>query len=204
MNINIETFNNWAKLNKDKSMEKGHSSSVDRMFKILNDKTNLLNSTFSFIDIGCGNGWVIRKVLKNPHCHYALGIDGAENMIKKALIYKKGDFIQTNIENFKFKKKFDVIFSMETLYYLKNIGNFIDNVYNNGINAKGSIIIGIDHYKENTTTLTWEKEYNLKTKTLSIKEWYEKLSEHNFSAIKIYQHGERKNWEGTLILHAQK
>jgi len=204
MNINIETFNNWAKLNKDQSMEKGHSHSVNKMFEILKEKTNLLESTFSFIDIGCGNGWVIRKVLKNPHCHYALGIDGADSMIKKALHYKTGDFIKTDIESFKFQKKFDIIFSMETFYYLKNIENFIDNLYNKGIKDKGSMIIGIDHYKENASTLKWEEEYNLKTQTLSIKEWYKKLSKHDFSEIKIYQHGAKKNWEGTLILYARK
>ena len=97
MNINIETFNNWAKSNKDESMEKGHSSSVNKMFNILQTETNLLNATFSFIDIGCGNGWAVRKALKNPYCSYALGIDGAENMIKKALRYNKGNFIKTDI-----------------------------------------------------------------------------------------------------------
>ena len=66
------------------------------------------------------------------------------------------------------------------------------------------MIIGIDHYKENTPTLTWDKDYNLRTHTFSIQEWYEKLSEFNFSKITVYQHGKKKDWEGTLILHAQK
>ena len=66
MNINIETFNNWATLNKDESMERGHSSSVDEMFEILKKNTTLLELPFSFIDIGCGNGWVIRRILENP------------------------------------------------------------------------------------------------------------------------------------------
>lgn len=204
MNINIETFNNWAALDKDKSMEKGHYSSVDKMFRILKKETRILKSNFSFIDIGCGNGWVIRKISKNPCCNYALGIDGAENMIKKALTYKVGHFIKKDIEEFKFEKKFDIIFSMETLYYLNDIDKFIKNLYNNGLKIGGSIIIGIDHYKENTSTLTWEKEYNLQTNTLSINQWYKKLSKYRFSKIKIYQYGQKKDWEGTLILHAQK
>ncbi|MBI44711.1 MAG: nodulation protein S NodS [Candidatus Marinimicrobia bacterium] len=204
MNINIETFNNWAKENKDKSMERGHASSVDQMFKILKDETPALESSFSFIDIGCGNGWVIRKILENKNCYYALGIDGAKHMINKATRYKTGDFIQSDIESFNFEKKFDIVFSMETLYYLKNIDNFIDKLYNTAINKKGSLIIGVDHYKENTSTLNWDKEYNLKTNTLSIKEWYEKLSKYPFSSIKKYQYGRKENWEGTLILYAQK
>ena len=204
MNINIKTFNNWAETGKDQSMERGHSSAVNQMFKILKQETPRLNSSFSFIDIGCGNGWVIRKILENKHCFHALGIDGAENMIKKALSYKTGNFIQADIEKFNFNQKFDIIFSMETLYYLNNIDDFIDKMYHTGINDKGSLIIGIDHYKENTSTLNWDKEYNLETNTLSIKEWYEKLSKYQFSKIKKYQYGQKENWEGTLILYAQK
>ena len=204
MNINIETFNNWASLDKDESMEKGHYSSVNRMFQILKKETNLLESKFSFIDIGCGNGWVIRKILENPYCNYATGIDGAENMIKKAKSYNIGNFIKTDIETFNFKKKFDIVFSMETFYYLENIDDFINKIYMDGINANGSLIVGIDHYKENKSTLTWEKDYNLKIKTLSIKDWNKIISKHPFSNVKIYQHGQKKGWEGTLILHAQK
>ena len=204
MNINIETFNNWAALDKDKLMEKGHSPSVDGMFKILKKNTILLESSFSFIDIGCGNGWVIRKILKNQFCDYAVGIDGAEHMIKKANTYNIGTFIKTNIEEFKFKNKFDIIFSMETFYYLDKIDIFIKNIYNNGLKKNGAIIIGIDHYKENKSTLNWDKEHNLKMKTLSIKEWYNKFSKYNFSKLKTYQYGAKKNWEGTLIICAQK
>ena len=46
MNINIETFNNWANLDKDISMEKGHHSSVDKMFKILHEKTKIAMEAF--------------------------------------------------------------------------------------------------------------------------------------------------------------
>ena len=45
MNININTFNNWAALGKDKSMEKGHYSSVNKMFEILQSETNILKNT---------------------------------------------------------------------------------------------------------------------------------------------------------------
>ena len=40
MNKNINTFNNWAKKNKDKSMQLNHTASVEEMFKIIKNKTN--------------------------------------------------------------------------------------------------------------------------------------------------------------------
>ena len=93
---------------------------------------------------------------------------------------------------------------METLYYLDDIDGFIKNLYNNALKPNGSIIIGLDHYKENKSTLTWGKDYNLKTNTLSINEWRAKLENYRFSKLKIYQHGQKEGWEGTLILHAKK
>ena len=38
MNININTFNKWAELGKDKSMAENHKSSVNKMFDIINKK----------------------------------------------------------------------------------------------------------------------------------------------------------------------
>ena len=60
-NININTFNNWALVGKDEGMEKGHAPAVNQMLKIINAKTTILNQKFNFLDIGCGNGWVVRK-----------------------------------------------------------------------------------------------------------------------------------------------
>ena len=33
-----------------------------------------IKKDFKFIDSGCGNGWVVRKVIKEPSCEYAIGI----------------------------------------------------------------------------------------------------------------------------------
>ena len=44
------------------------------MFQILNKEQF---QPFSFIDAGCGNGWAVREMLKNPLCLNAMGVDGA-------------------------------------------------------------------------------------------------------------------------------
>ena len=41
MNININTFNKWADLGKDKSMAKNHEDSVNKMFDIMLDYNNV-------------------------------------------------------------------------------------------------------------------------------------------------------------------
>lgn len=202
MNINIETFDKWAKLNRDESMERGHQNSVDKMFEII-EQSKIINNSFSFIDIGCGNGWVIRKILEKPNCNDGLGIDGSKQMIKKANDKQKGRFIQTEIESFSFSKQFDIVFSMETFYYFKDPKIVMQNIYNNGLKNNGMIIIGIDHFKENTESLSWGKDYNLELTTLSMNEWMDLFKKSNFKQINHYVN-EYKSNDKTLIISAKK
>ena len=53
----VEVFSDWVHLGKDDGMERNHLPAVETM---LNYAIQDLKS-FSFIDAGCGNGWVVRK-----------------------------------------------------------------------------------------------------------------------------------------------
>ena len=204
MNINIKTFNNWALQNKDEGMEKGHTSSVNKIFEIISSESSIIKKSFNFLDLGCGNGWVVRKALNNNNCKYALGIDGAPEMIKKARkIDKKGDYINTDIEHWSFNKTYDIIFSMETFYYFSNLDSIINKIYNN-LNKNGMIIVGIDHYLENKPSLSWDKEFNLSLNTLSIQEWVSKFKINGFKNVQCIVHDKKEDWNGTLILYAKK
>ncbi len=204
-NININIFNEWAKKGKDKGMEQGHAASVNKMLEIINKRTDILLRNFNFLDLGCGNGWVVRKFSNNDLCDLAVGVDGSKNMIEKAkLIDSKGEYFQSNIESWKSEEKFDIIFSMETFYYLNNIDNILNNIYNNMLKDNGMLIIGIDHYFENKPSLTWEKDIGIETQTLSIAKWKEKFQHNSFNNIDCIQEGQKDNWAGTLIISAFK
>lgn len=203
-NKNIELFDKWAQNGKDVSMENGHSKSVDFMLKILDEKS-LFGNKFSFLDLGCGNGWVVKKISKNNLCNLAVGIDGSENMIKNAKLNSKDEiFINENIENWHWNKKFNIVFSMETLYYVKDIDYLLKNIYSNLLADKGSIIIGVDHYLENKPSLMWGEDYNLDIVTLSVKQWEKLFLKNKFKNIKLYFTGQKDDWNGTLVIYAQK
>ena len=121
MNKNIMTFDEWAIMNKDEGMEKGHHASVEHMFQLLN-KT--FKEKYSVIDFGCGNGWVVRKFKKHSLCKMAHGLDGASAMIKKAMkADPNGMYFNEDINTWTPQQKYDIVFSMETLYYFENPGN---------------------------------------------------------------------------------
>ena len=58
-------FGEWAELGRDEGMEKGHRQSVDELLSLALKG----QKQFSFIDAGCGNGWVVRQVAKLSLIH---------------------------------------------------------------------------------------------------------------------------------------
>ena len=65
----IEVFSEWALNGKDKGMEKNHANPVEEMLNFIIKERNEIGIEFSFLDLGCGNGWLVRKMLKEKLCN---------------------------------------------------------------------------------------------------------------------------------------
>ena len=138
-------------------------------------------------------------------CNDAHGLDGANHMIKKAQkLDPKGTYFNENIESWNPIQKYDIIFSMETLYYFKKPEKIINKIYNDGLNEKGLFIMGIDHYAENFESLDWGKKFNLDITTLSITEWVGLFKQIGFNDVQFTQVESKENWKGTLIIKGTK
>ena len=200
-----DVFDNWAINGKDKGMEEGHSLSVDRMVEIASKRISNKKSRISMLDIGCGNGWMLRKVL-NRYPHFeGMGIDGARSMIENA---KKsdpnGNYLCADLESWKSSEKFDLVMSMEVIYYLNNPQKFIKSLFANSLEKRGVVVIGLDHYKENTQSLSWSDDLNVRMNTMSINEWINLFIMAGFCNVEYEQFDKRGDWAGTLIISANK
>ena len=200
----VEVFDQWAEIGKDKGMEKGHAASVDKMFNILSNSypDKAIDST---LDVGCGNGWLVRKLGEKFPNAERFGIDGAEKMITKA---KENDlagmYSCQDINSWAPNRKFDLIMSMEVMYYLDHPEQVINTIINKGLNENGVLIVGVDHYKENTRSLTWADDLQVNMNTFSINEWVEIYKKNGLSNITVSQYGKSEGWEGTLIIAGNK
>ena len=197
-----EIFSQWVLDGKDEGMEKNHSNAVNVMLdEIIGSQTD----PFSIIDAGCGNGWVVRKIINHPLCVKAMGVDGSKEMIDKARsLDSDGTYFCSDLMDWSPKEKVNFVHSMEVLYYLKEPEKFIIHILENWLLEKGTIIIGMDHYLENLNSHSWPTDLNTYMNLKSIKDWIKLFKDCGVSQIVSFQTNESQNFTGTLVLKGGK
>jgi len=201
-----QLFDKWAKIGRAEEMEKGHGTTVNKFLDKL-----VFNKPFRFLDIGCGNGWVIRKISQLPNCKKAIGIDKSHVMIKKAKekkISKKESYFTTNLESWRYTGKFDVIFSMEALYYSVPMEPALTKVYKL-LRPQGVFYCGTDFYKDNTLTTRWIKDMAVPMDLRSEKEWRKMFKDIGFNTRTkhVLDPKNKSKWKrefGTLFVIGKK
>jgi len=191
-------FSEWAESGRDEKMAQGHEDAVANMLAFaLKDR-----AAYTFIDAGCGNGWVVRHVKKLPECFAATGVDGAPKMIKKAKVLDpNGSYFKADLNTWSPKQKVDIVHSMEVVYYLSDPKSFIENVHKNWINENGRLVVGLDFYKENTTSHSWPEDCGVSVMHLfSEEEWLHFFKAAGFRAVQTWRVDATENWAGTLVL----
>jgi len=201
----IEIFGKWAEEGKDVGMEKGHAISVKDMLNFaLQERTNI-GKNFNFLDLGCGNGWAARKVAENTLCTDAVGLDGAEQMIINAKkIAGQVEYIHADINSYIPNRKFDLIHSMEVLYYLEDPAKKVKSFTNDWLKDQGRLIIGIDHYDENLDSHSWEEKVGTPMLMLKEAEWLDIFFASGLNDVKSWRSNPSKDWSGTLVLTGKK
>ena len=191
-------FNEWVIKNKDDGMQKTHSPAVMDMLQY---SLSRLHTAFSFIDAGCGNGWVVRYMNTQPMCTNAIGVDGATEMINKAKrLDTKGRYILSDLLDYQPSKKVDLVHSMEVFYYFIDPSILVNHVKDNWIETKGRLIIGVDYYKENVGCHNWSEDVGTPMKMLSRKDWVEIFHSSGFSNIRHWLSCPNNDLQGTLVI----
>jgi trans-aconitate methyltransferase len=205
MRIATEVFGEWADQGKDIGMEKGHALAVEDMISFSIQERASLERNFSFLDLGCGNGWVVRKLENELLCVRSVGIDGAKQMIEKASeVASKSEYLLENIDTYSSPDKFDLIHSMEVLYYLENPALTLKKITDSWLNKGGRLIAGVDLYYENQESHSWEEKVGTKMMMLKEAEWIEIFSRAGLQEVESWRSNQSQDWAGTLVLTGKK
>ena len=163
-----ETFDKWAQNGRAELMEEEHGKNVLKFLESIS-----FDKPFTFLDVGCGNGWVVRKIAKEEDCKKSIGIDKSKKMImqsKKKIESKEEEYIHTDIESMNYRGKFDFIFSMESLYYADSIEIALEKIYKL-LKPGGQFFCGTDFYTDNKATARWAGIMKIQMHLHSKKEW---------------------------------
>ena len=122
----IKDFFNSTKMNRDKWLKKGktfHKEDIRFLKEIIPEKSNIL-------ELGCGNGHLLSSLKPN----YGLGIDFSKKLVEEAKEkYKELNFIEADIEklptNLNNKIKFNFVIICDTIGYLEDITETLDNLH---------------------------------------------------------------------------
>jgi len=199
-------FDQWAINGKAEKMEKEHGKNVSMFLdKICFEKP------FSFLDVGCGNGWVIRKISKDPMCLKAVGIDKSKKMITQSKKNKKSSkeyYTYAGIEEWKYSGKFDFVFSMESLYYSNSLEVALKKIFKL-LKPGGQFFCGTDFYKDNKATNKWSEMMKIQMHLHSKREWkiFFKNAGFKTKTKNVKDLTSRKKWQrefGTLFIIGTK
>jgi len=199
-------FDGWAASGRAELMEKEHGRPVREFLKRAD-----LSEPFAFLDIGCGNGWVVRAVSGLDSCKRATGIDKSRRMISNArskASSKKESYLVADIEEWKTGRRFDRIFSMEAIYYTKSPQRALERIFGL-LNPGGAFFCGTDFYADNRATAGWPGRMNLEMHLLSRREWRALFESAGFGAktTLVRDRTDRKKWKrelGTLFVTGTK
>ena len=193
-----DLFSDWAEVGRDQGMAKAHDPAVS---EILSSVIRERKSTFLFIDAGCGNGWVVRKVRSMSNCEGACGVDGAKAMIDNAKeVDPDGEYYLDDLLSWVPNKKADIVHSMEVFYYFKEPQILTNHIVENWLNPGGTLVIGLDHYIGNPDSYSWSKDLNVHMSLLSEQDWLNIFSESGLSGCKSWRANSSKDFPGTLVV----
>jgi ubiquinone/menaquinone biosynthesis C-methylase UbiE len=201
-----KTFDKWAQNGRAELMEIEHGKNVSKFLQTIS-----FDKPFTFLDVGCGNGWVVRKMAKEKNCKKSIGIDKSKKMILESIkktSVKKEEFIHTDIESLKYRGKFDFIFSMESLYYADSIEIALEKIFKI-LKPGGQFFCGTDFYTDNKATARWAGIMKIQMHLHSKKEW-KKFFQNTGFTVKTKHIKDLKNtkkWKrefGTLFITGTK
>ncbi len=197
-----KTFDEWAQNGRAELMEEEHGGNVSKFLESIS-----FDRPFTFLDVGCGNGWVVREIAKEENCKKSIGVDKSKKMImqaRKKIKSKKEEYIHADIESMKNREKFDFIFSMESLYYVDSIEIALKKIYKL-LKPGGQFFCGTDFYTDNKATARWANMMKIQMHLHSKKEWKEFFENAGFNVKtkNIKDLKNKKKWKreyGTLFI----
>jgi len=174
-----QEFNEWAAAGRGDAMEDHHSDITDQTLGLMDFKP-----TDRVLDLGCGTGWASRRLAPMVPEGEVVGIDVADEMLRRA------EQASSGIANVRYlwgsaekipaaDNSFDKVLSVESFYYYADQGKALDEL-RRVIAPGGRLFILINLYRDNHYSLLWVSELKVPVQVRSEAEYLDMMRQHGF------------------------
>ena len=177
-----QEFNQWAQAGRGDEMEDHHSDITEQALALMN-----LQPRDRVLDLGCGTGWASRRLARIVTGGKVVGIDVADEMLRRAEQTSAGiqniRYIWGSAEKIPAEDNFFTkVLSVESFYYYANQGKALDEL-RRVMAPGGRLFILINLYKDNHYSLRWVTELKVPVQALSEAEYITLLQKHGFEQV---------------------
>jgi SAM-dependent methyltransferase len=177
-----EEFNRWAEAGRGEGMEQDH---LPITLPVL-EKMRLV-ATDNVLDVGCGAGWLSKRLAKLVPEGRVVGMDISDEMIRHArrasVDFENLLFVAGEVEEIPWEPNFfSHAISVESSYYWPDPATGIRELFR-VLRPGGSAWILINYYRDNPHCHQWGKLLAVATHLLSADEWAGHLRDAGFRDV---------------------
>ncbi|HTZ49019.1 MAG TPA: class I SAM-dependent methyltransferase [Verrucomicrobiae bacterium] len=177
-----EEFNRWAEAGRGDGMEQDHLPITLPVLEKMQ-----LTAADNVLDVGCGSGWLARRISKLVPQGRMVGMDISDEMIRVArrnsvehhnILFVTGEVAEIPWEpNF-----FNHAISVESAYYWPDPAAGAREIYRI-LRPQGTVWILINYYRDNPYCHPWGGLLAVPTQLLAAEEWAELFRRAGFSNV---------------------
>jgi SAM-dependent methyltransferase len=177
-----EEFNRWAEAGRGDDMEQSHLPIVEPMLALIEFKPQ-----DKVLDVGCGTGWLVRRIAPLVSVGLAAGMDVSDAMLGRA------EALSAHLANVAFTcggvdaipwegGHFTKVLSVESAYYWPDPAQGVREIFR-VLSPDGAAWILINYYRDNPHCHQWGGQLKVPTHLLSAEEWEGIFRQAGFAAV---------------------
>jgi SAM-dependent methyltransferase len=177
-----EEFNRWAEQGRGEGMEKDHLPIVMPMLEQMR-----LQPDENVLDVGCGSGWLVRRIAGQVTEGRVIGMDISDEMVRHAR-RAVADLdnvmcVVGSVEEIPWEPNFFTrVVSVESAYYWPDSARGLREIFR-VLAEGGSTWVLINYYRDNLHCHQWGPLLNIPTKLLSGDEWAAMFRDAGFTDV---------------------